>query len=398
MKPNKSLRPRALRGRDVRANGRGARSPALPAHAVRLHCGADDAGFHLQETRRAEASGRRRAEHPHHPDGRRGTGHALDLRRRDQHADARSRGEDGHLLQSLSLHGHVLAHACSHCSPGAITRVSATARSRRSPTTSTDSAGPSRSRRRRSPKCSRTTATTPGPGASGTTRPKSRSRPRGRSTIGRPATASSTSTASSPARPRSMNRPWCATPPRSPNENRKGYHLTEDIAEDAIKWLREQKAYAPDKPFFMYWAPGASHGPHQVMKEWADKYKGKFDDGWDKYRERVFARRQGQGLDSAERATHAAPCLYGLLGLDPRGRETVPAPTHGGLRRLHRARRLQRGTGHRRDRAAGQTGQHADLLHLGRQRILLRGPERHHQRAAWRRTEFRPRFRSTSRH
>ena len=76
---------------------------------------------------------------------------------------------------------------------------------------------------------------------------------------------------------------------------KKGYHLTEDIAEDAIKWLREQKAYAPDKPFFMYWAPGASHGPHQVMKEWADKYKGKFDDGWDKYRERTFARAKAKG-------------------------------------------------------------------------------------------------------
>lgn len=66
------------------------------------------------------------------------------------------------------------------------------------------------------------------------------------------------------------------------------YHLSEDLADDAIVWLREQKAYAPDKPFFMYWAPGASHGPHQVMKEWADKYKGNFDDGWDAYRERVF--------------------------------------------------------------------------------------------------------------
>ena len=75
----------------------------------------------------------------------------------------------------------------------------------------------------------------------------------------------------------------------------KGYHLTDDIADDAIKWLREQKAYAPDKPFFMYWAPGASHGPHQIMKEWADKYKGKFDDGWDKYRERVFARAKAKG-------------------------------------------------------------------------------------------------------
>jgi arylsulfatase A-like enzyme len=75
----------------------------------------------------------------------------------------------------------------------------------------------------------------------------------------------------------------------------KYYHLTEDIADDAILWLREQKAYSPDKPFFMYWAPGASHGPHQVPKEWADKYKGKFDDGWDKYREQVFKRAKELG-------------------------------------------------------------------------------------------------------
>ena len=78
-------------------------------------------------------------------------------------------------------------------------------------------------------------------------------------------------------------------------EKPKGYHLSEDIAQDAIRWLREQKAYAPDKPFFMYWAPGAAHGPHQVMKPWADKYKGKFDDGWDKYRERTFARAKTLG-------------------------------------------------------------------------------------------------------
>ncbi len=82
----------------------------------------------------------------------------------------------------------------------------------------------------------------------------------------------------------------------NPNElHRKGYHLTEDIADEAITWLREQRAYAPDKPFLMYWAPGASHGPHQVPKEWADKYKGKFDDGWDKYRERVFKQAKEKG-------------------------------------------------------------------------------------------------------
>lgn len=77
--------------------------------------------------------------------------------------------------------------------------------------------------------------------------------------------------------------------------HRKGYHLTEDIAEDAIKWLREQRAYAPDKPFLMYWAPGAVHGPHHIMKEWADKYKGKFDAGWDKYRETAFAKAKAKG-------------------------------------------------------------------------------------------------------
>ena len=73
------------------------------------------------------------------------------------------------------------------------------------------------------------------------------------------------------------------------------YHLSEDLADDAIHWLDQHKATAPDKPFFMYWASGASHGPHQVPKEWADKYKGKFDDGWDKYHERVFARAKKMG-------------------------------------------------------------------------------------------------------
>jgi arylsulfatase len=73
------------------------------------------------------------------------------------------------------------------------------------------------------------------------------------------------------------------------------YHLSEDLADDAINWLRQHKAFTPDKPFFMYWASGASHGPHQVPKEWADKYKGKFDDGWDKYRERAYKRAKELG-------------------------------------------------------------------------------------------------------
>ena len=74
-----------------------------------------------------------------------------------------------------------------------------------------------------------------------------------------------------------------------------GYHMSEDLADKAIVWLREQRAFEPNKPWFMYWAPGASHGPHQVPAEWADKYKGKFDDGWDNYRERVFKRQKELG-------------------------------------------------------------------------------------------------------
>ncbi len=81
-------------------------------------------------------------------------------------------------------------------------------------------------------------------------------------------------------------------PPKTPEE---GYHLSEDLADDAIHWLRNHKAIQPDKPFYMYWATGAIHGPHQVHKEWADKYKGKFDDGWDAYRERVFKRAKEKG-------------------------------------------------------------------------------------------------------
>ena len=73
------------------------------------------------------------------------------------------------------------------------------------------------------------------------------------------------------------------------------YHLTEDMAAKAIAWLKQHQAFSPDKPFFMYWAPGAAHGPHHIFKEWADKYKGKFDDGWDAYRERVFKRQKDLG-------------------------------------------------------------------------------------------------------
>jgi arylsulfatase A-like enzyme len=75
-----------------------------------------------------------------------------------------------------------------------------------------------------------------------------------------------------------------------------GYHLMDDMTTKAINWIGQQKALIPDKPFFVYFAPGATHAPHHVPKEWADKYKGKFDQGWDKLREEIFARQKKLGV------------------------------------------------------------------------------------------------------
>jgi arylsulfatase A-like enzyme len=75
-----------------------------------------------------------------------------------------------------------------------------------------------------------------------------------------------------------------------------GYHLVEDMTDKAINWIGQQKALMPDKPFFVYFAPGATHAPHHVSKEWADKYKGKFDQGWDKLREETFERQKKLGV------------------------------------------------------------------------------------------------------
>lgn len=81
---------------------------------------------------------------------------------------------------------------------------------------------------------------------------------------------------------------------------REGYHFTEDMTDDAIAWLRRQHALAPEQPFFVYWAPGASHGPHHIFKEWADKYHGRFDEGWDALREQIFVRQKSQGWIPAD--------------------------------------------------------------------------------------------------
>ena len=82
-------------------------------------------------------------------------------------------------------------------------------------------------------------------------------------------------------------------PPKTPED---GYHFTEDMTDRTIGWIKQQKALAPHKPFFVYWAPGATHAPHHVSDEWSDKYAGKFAMGWDELRKQTIARQKDMGI------------------------------------------------------------------------------------------------------
>ena len=86
-------------------------------------------------------------------------------------------------------------------------------------------------------------------------------------------------------------------PEKTPEQ---GYHFTGDMTDKAIRWIRQQKALMSGKPFFVYFAPGATHAPHHVPGEWSAKYKGKFDQGWDRLREEIFARQKELGVIPAE--------------------------------------------------------------------------------------------------
>ncbi|MFV8817618.1 arylsulfatase [Haliea sp. E17] len=93
-------------------------------------------------------------------------------------------------------------------------------------------------------------------------------------------------------------------------ENYEDFHLTEAMADKAITWMRRHLAMNPDRPFLMWWTPGAVHGPHHVAKKWADKYKGKFNDGWDAYHHRVYERQKAMGWIPAD--TIEAPRPEGM--------------------------------------------------------------------------------------
>jgi arylsulfatase len=93
-------------------------------------------------------------------------------------------------------------------------------------------------------------------------------------------------------------------PEKTPEE---GYHFTEDMTDKAITWIRQQKALLADKPFFAYFAPGATHAPHHVPAEWSAKYKGRFDQGWDALREETLARQKELGVVPPDTELSARP-------------------------------------------------------------------------------------------
>ena len=102
--------------------------------------------------------------------------------------------------------------------------------------------------------------------------------------------------------------------PATPDE---GYHLTTDLTNKAIEFIKDAKMIAPEKPFFMYFCPGATHAPHHAPKEWIEKYKGKFDMGYEAYRELVFERQKQLGIFPGDRRAVAAQSLRG--GAERRG-------------------------------------------------------------------------------
>ena len=152
-----------------------------------------------------------------------------------------------------------------------------------------------------------------------------------------------------------------------------GYHFMEDMTDKAIGWIGQQKALMPDKPFFIYFAPGATHAPHHVPKEWADKYKGKFDQGWDKLREETFARQKKLGVIPADCAL--TPRHEQIPAWDAMPEEMKPV--------LRRQMEVYAGFLEYADHHVGRlfdtldklklTRRHADLLHHRRQRRLGRG-------------------------
>ena len=115
------------------------------------------------------------------------------------------------------------------------------------------------------------------------------------------------------------------------------------MADKAIAWLRLQHSMAPDKPFFAYYATGTAHAPHHAPKEWIAKFKGQFDQGWDKVREETFARQKKLGIIPANTKLTPRPKEIPAVGCAERRPEEALCPHDGGLRRGAGALRYQIG-------------------------------------------------------
>ena len=366
---------------DTAAPGRGRLGPSVPADAVGLHRRADDEGLRPQEARRTPAAGRRCAQRPHHHDGRRRAGHPVDLRRRDQHADAQPRGEDGRLVQPLPLHGHVLAHAV-----GTAVRAEPYPRRQRPDRRAGQRLGrvqrhhpEVRGDRGRGAEVLRVQHRRVGQVAQHAGRTDHlqgavrllADRVRVRVLLRLPRRRG-VAVRAAPGAEHGAGEPARAAPQGLPPHrgHRRGRH---PVAPRAAG-VRPGQA-VPDVL-----------GTRRVPRP-APRHEGVGGQVQGEVRRRLgqvpragFRPPEATRLDPAERQAHAPPRHAPVLGLDPRGGEAVPAAADGGVRGVHRARRPQRRPGHRRDREAGPARQHADLLHLGRQRLVGRGAERVDQR------------------
>jgi arylsulfatase len=103
-----------------------------------------------------------------------------------------------------------------------------------------------------------------------------------------------------------------------------GYHFTDDITDKALEFIKDAKVIAPDKPFFLYYAPGAAHAPHHVAREWSDRFKGRFDMGYEAMREQTLTRQEGAG--DRPRRHGAAPDQPDRHVGDPNGPDGQPFP------------------------------------------------------------------------
>ena len=167
------------------------------------------------------------------------------------------------------------------------------------------------------------------------------------------------------------------TPIEPPATAEEGYHLTDDLTDHCVNWIRQQKALMPDKPFFIYFATGATHAPHHVAPEWIEKYQGTVLPRVGRAARADLRPAEGARGDPGRRRAHPAQRPDHRVGRHARRAQAGPRARDGGLRRLPGAHRPQRGPDHRHPGGPGGPRRHDHLLHHRRQRRLGR---RHHER------------------